>query len=78
MSTIPQPESILDRLERLMTDATTPPMWRIEGRTVYSRHDGSDVCNCTLSTDAELIAEMRNALPALIRDLRRALEALDG
>lgn len=68
----------IDELQRLHEAATKGP-WRAIGSLV----DGDDsayigVAECYRPSNAELIAAMRNALPALLRVARAARKVLDG
>lgn len=84
-------DDVVGKLERLEAEAT-PGLWRVCGRThieIEPEEDGRSSAGIThrsergfyMGADAALIAEARNALPALLevaRAARKVKAALDG
>jgi len=74
----------LDRLEKLCREAT-PGEWWNESEIIHAKADNwteeihrcDHICKCLRETDAQIIAEARSALPALIARVREA-EKLAG
>lgn len=64
----------LTRLEELEADGSEP--WTSEGARVLDENEYV-VASCGSRSDADLIAESRNALPGLIAALREAVTALE-
>jgi len=64
-------EELLTRLEKLEADATCSPWHVTNSNRGHCVNIGKMELAIELdSTDAELIAEMRNALPKLLREIR--------
>lgn len=76
----------LAELDRL-AQAATPPPWTVDeaGNTVYVQGDSDGVCEAEVSVDGPRVREnmafisaARDALPRLVRELRRCREALEN
>jgi hypothetical protein len=68
----------LDRIEALLSKATDAPWhrdpiywtFRIIEKGCFDVEDGPEGTNCPRRDDADLIAELRNAAPAMVAELR--------